>query len=238
MQVKYDTLINDSSRYSLKYKESGQRRNRNVSKLKVTNNLVGRGGLVEGHDLMLVFSDPIVKCVLPDSIPLKCDTTLVYGAMAFEQDDDYGLKYRLKAPIEKGVNYSFELPDSVFFSIRHSTNDPIKVEFHVLRDDEYGNIYITVVPPKELKQVVVQLTDESGKKTLRQEVLVRTQEVLFEHLVPAKYKIRAILDSDANGKWSTGDYRKRTLPEIVVEYKDVLDLKTGWDIDLEEAWEL
>ena len=240
VQVKYDTLINDSSRYSLKFKETSgnRRRSREPEKLKVGNNLVSGGGLIEGHELTFTFSEPVLRCVLPDSIPLKCDTTLVYNTIAFEQADDYGLKYSLKTPVEKGVKYSFELPDSVFFGIRHRTNGPIKVDFHVLTDDEYGNIYITVSPPEGMRQVVVQLTDESGKKVLKQEVVTRKEEVVFEHLAPAKYKLRALLDADGNGKWSTGNYHRRTQPETVIEYKDPLELRAGWDIDLEEVWEL
>ena len=240
VQVKYDTLINDSSRYSLKFKESGanRRRNREPEKLKVDNNLANGGGLVAGHELTFTFSEPVVRCVLPDSIPLKCDTTLVYNAIVLEQTDDYGLKYSLKTPVEKGVKYSFELPDSVFFGIRHRTNGPIKTEFHVLTDDEYGNIYITVSPPEGMRQVVVQLTDESGKKVLKEEIIRQADEVVFEHLPPAKYKLRALLDADGNGKWSTGNYHRRTQPETVIDYKDPLELRAGWDIDLEEVWDL
>lgn len=238
VQVKLDTIINDSSHYNLKFKESSQRRNRKPETLKVSDNLVVNGGLIAGHYLTFTFSEPVVHCVLPDSIPLRCDTTLVYDTIAFEQADNYGLKFRLTTPIEAGVKYGLELPDSVFFGIRHRTNGPIKAEFHVLTDDEYGNIYITVLPPVDLKQVVVQLTDESGNKVVKEEIVKRPQEVLFEHLPPGKYKIRAIFDADGNGKWSTGNYHRRVLPEPVIEYKDVLDLKAGWDIDLEEAWEL
>ena len=61
---------------------------------------------------------------------------------------------------------------------------------------------------------------------------------MFEHLMPAKYKLRAIFDADGNGKWSTGNYHHRTLPETVIDYKDPLEIKAGWDIDLDEAWDL
>ena len=61
---------------------------------------------------------------------------------------------------------------------------------------------------------------------------------MFEYLAPAKYKLNAILDADGNGKWSTGKYHRRILSETIVEYKDELDLKAGWDIDLDEIWDL
>ena len=239
VQVKYDTVINDSSRYSLKFKESGgnRRRKREVEKLKVSNNLLGRGGLIAGEDLILTFSEPIVDYQMRDSTVFKRDTIICYNQLAFEPVDEDGLKYRLTTPFAADSSYSFEIPDSVFWGIRGRTNDPIRIDFHVLKDDEYGNIYITVAPPESMKQVVVQLTNENGK-VLKEEIITTRQEVMFEHLMPAKYKLRAILDADSNNKWSTGNYHRHTLPETVIEYKDPLEIKAGWDIDLDDAWDL
>ena len=83
----------------------------------------------------------------------------------------------------------------------------------------------------------MQLTNESGK-VLKEETITQKQEVMFDYLMPAKYKLRTLLDADGNGKWSTGNYHHHALPETIVEYKDALDLKAGWDIDLEEVWDL
>jgi hypothetical protein len=239
VQVKYDTVINDSSRYSLKFKEAGGNRRRKTEpkKLTVSNNLLNRVGLIPGQDLILKFSEPIISYQMSDSAVFKCDSTVYYGRLAFEPADEYGMKYRLTTPFSADSSYSFEIPDSVFWGIRGRTNDVIRADFHVLKDDEYGNIYITVAPPKGMKQVVVQLTDESGK-VLKEEAITHKQEVMFDYLMPAKYKLRAILDADGNGKWSTGNYHHHTLPETILDYKDPLELKAGWDIDLEEVWNL
>ncbi len=239
VQVKYDTVINDSSRYSLKFKEAGgnRRRKSEPKKLTVNNNLLGRGGLIPGQDLILKFSEPIFSYQMRDSAVFKHDSTIYYDRLAFEPADVFGMKYRLTTPFSADSSYSFEIPDSVFWGIRGRTNDVIKTDFHLLKDDEYGNIYITVVPPEGMKQVVVQLTDESGK-VLKEENIKQKQEVMFDYLMPAKYKLRALLDADGNGKWSTGNYHRHTLPETILDYKDPLDLKAGWDIDLEEVWDL
>ena len=237
VHIKLDTIINDSSRYSLKFRESNQRRNRQPEKLKVSNNLVGQGGLTPGSDLILQFSEPVIQYVMSDSARFRRDTVNLASPPDFEPVGDYGMRYRLKAEIEEGVNYHIELPDSVFFGIRGRTNDPVKLDFHRLKDDEYGNIYITVAPPEGMRQVVVQLMEESGK-VLRQQTITQTEEVVFEHLPPSKYKLRALLDADGNGKWSTGNYHRHTLPETILDYKDPLDLKAGWDIDLDEVWQL
>ena len=239
IQVKYDTLINDSSRYSLKYKEpkSNRRLKRGPENLKVSNNLIGHGGLIPGETLTLKFSEPIVRYAMRDSAIFKCDSIIYYDTLAFEPADENGLTYRLVNPIAVDTNYSIEIPDSVFFGIRNRTNEAIKLDFHVMNDDEYGNIYITVEPPRVMKQVVVQLTNEGGK-VLKEQIITKKEEVMFDYLMPAKYKLRAILDADGNGKWSTGNYHRHSLPETVVDYKDPLDLKAGWDIDLDEVWDL
>ena len=239
VQVKHDTVINDSSRYSLKFKEpgGGRRRKAEPKKLGVTVNLFNKTGLIPGQDLLLKFSEPIVSCQMPDSTIFKCDSTVYYDRLAFEPADEYGMTYRLTTPFSADSSYSFELPDSVFWGIRGRTHEAIKASFHVLKDNEYGNIYITVIPPEGMKQVVVQLTNESGK-ILKEQVITQKEEVMFEYLMPAKYKLRALLDADGNGKWSTGNYHHRALPETLLDYKDPLDLKAGWDIDLEDAWDL
>ena len=239
VQVKYDTLINDSSRYSLKFKETkaNRRLKREPEKLKVSSNLAGRGGLIQGDTLTLKFSEPIVRYAMRDSAIFKCDSIIYYDTLAFEPADEQGLKYRMTTPFSADSSYSIEIPDSVFFGIRNRTNDVIKLDFHVLKDDEYGNIYITVVPPKGMKQVVVQLLNES-EKVLKEQMITKKEEVMFDYLMPAKYKLRAILDADGNGKWSTGNYHRHSLPETIVNYKDPLELKAGWDIDLDEVWDL
>ena len=236
VQVKYDTVINDSSRYSLKFKDK-KGRNKKPEPLKVKNNLIGRGALVHDDTLTLTFSEPIVRYAMRDSAVFKCDTLVFYDTLAFEPADEQGMKYRLVNPITDDVNYHIEIPDSVFFGIRNRTNEAIKLDFHVVNDDEYGNIYITVVPPTGMKQVVVQLTNESGK-VVKEQVITKNSEVMFDYLMPTKYKLRAILDADGNGKWSTGNYHHHTLPETIIDYIDVLDLKAGWDIDLSDPWEL
>jgi hypothetical protein len=236
VQVKYDTVINDSTHYSLKFKDKNAR-GKKKEKLKVTNNTIIKGGLKPGEDFILSFSEPVVRYQPNDSTLFKHDTLVTYGGLTFEPADEHGMKYRLVYPIKADTNYHIEIPDSVFFGIRGRTNEAIKADFHILSDDEYGNIYITVAPPEGIKQVVVQLTDDKGK-VLKEEIIKREQEVMFEYLAPAKYKLNAILDADGNGKWSTGKYHRRTLSETIIEYKDALDLKAGWDIDLDEIWEL
>ena len=60
----------------------------------------------------------------------------------------------------------------------------------------------------------------------------------FWYLPPGKYKLQAILDADGNEKWSTGNYRAGFLPETIVDFGKDLEIRGGWDIDLDEEWKI
>ena len=71
-----------------------------------------------------------------------------------------------------------------------------------------------------------------------EQVIDTATRVAFTQLLPGKYKLQALIDADRNRKWSSGNFHRRFLPETIVPYKDELDLKANWDIDLDEVWEL
>ncbi|MBR4148075.1 MAG: Ig-like domain-containing protein [Bacteroidales bacterium] len=221
VNIQYDTLINESTVFSLKYKDTKQRPSKTTSTLKVSNNL-RNNMLMPGEDFILRFTEPIIE--------------IAQNPLVFEKADDYGMAYRLLTPLGDTASCTFNLPDSVFFSIRGRTNDSISVRFKNAIEKDLGNLFITVVPP-ENTQVVVQLLN-SRKAVVDQKTIDSATRVEFRQLLPEKYQVKAILDSDRNGQWSTGNFHKRFLPETILEYKDVLEVKAGWDIDLDDPWEL
>ena len=221
--IHYDTLVNDETHYSLKYRETKQqRRGKKDNFLKVKTNLRNKL-LMPGNDFILKFAEPIVE-VHP------------YDTLQFEQIDEYGMQFRLIATVEDSLKYAVNLPDSVFFSVRGKTNDTLSFSFSRAQRTDYGNIFIQVVPPEDC-QAVIELLNGQGK-VVDKRVIDTVQRLEFLQLAPDKYKLRAILDVDRNGRWSTGNYHLRFLPEPTILYKDELDLKSGWDIDLDEAWKL
>jgi hypothetical protein len=61
-------------------------------------------------------------------------------------------------------------------------------------------------------------------------------KVDFGYLLPGKYGIKAILDSNHNGKWDTGVFLKNKQPEKVLVHPKIFEVRTNWE--LEETWEL
>lgn len=235
--IHYDTLINDSTRFTLTQKESRQRRTA-PKPLNISNNL-RNNLLLPGEDLILKFSEPVTDIRIGDTSLLIAgtDSTYInYNKMDFEPADDHGMAYRLKKSIEDTLNYTFSIADSVFFSIRGKTNKATSLRFKRAKNSDLGNIILTVEPPFHT-QAVVQLLNNRGA-VVGERIIDSIQKLTFTQLLPEKYKIRAIIDNDCNGKWSTGNFHRRFLPETIIPYKDELDVKAGWDIDLDETWTL
>ncbi|MCQ2304978.1 MAG: Ig-like domain-containing protein [Bacteroidales bacterium] len=233
VQIKYDTLIDDSTHYNLVFKE---KKGQKAETLKISDNLVNNS-IMPDNVLTLAFGEPLLDFQLPDSVLFIADKDTLNEKPIFEKADEFGFRYKLKNTLEADKEYSIAIPDSVLFSIRQRTNAALNLKFHLAKEDEYGNIFITVVPPDNVPQVIVQLLNDKNK-IVDTQIITEKQEVEFWYLAPGKYKLKAILDADANGKWSTGNFHRHFLPETIIDYKDELDLKAGWDIDLKDEWKL
>lgn len=232
VQMKYDTIINDSTRYSLIFKNKKGK----TEMLKASDNLAN-GCILPESMLTLSFTEPIIDFQLTDSVLFIAGTDTLTEKPEFEKADEFGFRYSLKNELESDKEYSISIPDSTIFSIKGHANSAINLKFRQAKDEDFGNIFITVVPPEAVPQVVVQLLNAKGS-VVDTQIVTEKKELEFWYLAPGKYKLKAILDTDANGKWSTGNYHRHFLPETIIEYKDELDLKAGWDIDLDNVWEI
>lgn len=234
--INYDTLINDTLKFSLKKAKSFRLRKeeQKVSRLKIATN-VSAGKLKPEEDLILSFKEPITNITMRDTSWYIVNNDTIINDLQFEKIDSFGLKYKLDKTLSPEQTYKIIFPDSVFYSFKGITNDTTDISFKVPAVTEYGNIYINIEVPANIPQVIIQLTDEKDK-ILETKIIKETTKVAFTYLTPKKYKLRAILDSDGNGKWSPGHYGRKVLPESVIYHKDVFDVKANWDFDLEETW--
>ena len=244
VHIHFDTLINIESQFNLKYRET-QSKNRNKTKeLKVGDNLKNKM-LIAGEDLLLRFTEPVVDIRMHDTSMLIAGPDTLYNIMDFEPVDNDGMVYRLVTTVCDTLKYTLQMADSVFHSVRGRTNNAFTLQFKRAKESDMGNIFISVAPP-EGTQVIIQLLDNKDKvldtRIINDGVGLpqsdSTFRVGFTQLVPDKYKLQAIIDIDRNGQWSPGNFHQRFLPERIIPYKDVLDVKAGWDIDLEEVWEV
>ena len=235
--INYDTLINDTTQISLKNRKANLRRGKqeNISKSLEIKTNISAGKLTPEQDLILTFKEPITDIMMRDTSLYIVDNDTIINDLHFTKIDSFGLKYKLDKTLAPEKSYKIIIPDSVFYSFKGVTNDTTEFSFKVPEISQYGNIFVTVEVPENVPQIIVELLDDKDKFIARQ-IISETQKIEFKYLSPKKYKLKAIIDKDGNGKWSPGNYGKKLLPEPIYFHKDVFDVKANWDIDLEETW--
>ncbi|MCQ2307224.1 MAG: Ig-like domain-containing protein [Bacteroidales bacterium] len=241
--INYDTIIKDTTHYSLKMRKAVKpnKRKKNeeevvVKRLNIKDNAAGNK-LKPNQQLILSFNDPVVDVAMRDTMWFITAKDTIYNDLRFTKVDEYGFKYKVEKNFKPEEKYQIIIPDSVFFGFRGLTNDTLKLNFSVPELAQYGNIYLTVEVPENVPQIIVDLLDTKDK-LIDKQIITKTQEVVFEYLDAGKYKLRATYDMDANGEWSPGNFKHKIQPEKIVFYKTELDVKANWDIDLDEPWEL
>mgnify|MGYP003440374871 FL=1 len=237
LTINYDTLINDTTVMSLKVRKTNNRRNKKeetVKSLNIATNVSG-GKLSPEQSLILSFKEPVTDVMLRDTSWYITGKDTIINDLHFEKVDTFGLRYKLDKTFKPENSYKIIIPDSVFYSFKGLTNDTTEISFKVPATSEYGNLFVTVEMPQNVPQIIVELLDERDK-LVRRQIITKTSKVDFKYLAPKKYKLKALVDRDGNGRWSPGDFSKKQLPEEVYFHKDVFDIKANWDIDLEEVW--
>jgi len=138
-------------------------------------------------------------------------------------------KNRMLMDFEKEADeiyYLNLLPNSItdFFG---ETNDTINYRLSTGGYADFGNLRLNLAG-EITYPIIVQLTD--AKEKLYREIYVSEAKALdFNTLEPGNYLVRIIFDSNANGKWDTGNYLKKIQPEKVIYYPSVIEMRANWE---------
>jgi uncharacterized protein (DUF2141 family) len=132
-------------------------------------------------------------------------------------------------------SYKLLVEDSAFCDLSGLCNDSSIFVFKVKSLEDYGVLIVDINLPEESGQYIIQLMDDK-EKVIQEKIIVSSGLNGFEYLKPGNYKLKAIFDSNSNGKWDTGNYKKNVLPELVEYYPLPLSIRANWD--LQEEWKL
>ena len=100
----------------------------------------------------------------------------------------------------------------------------------VIEERKYGNL--TIISTVN-QQCIFQLFQNNK---IINEFIFTEQPFLLTDIVPGKYQIKYIADSNRDEKWTTGSWEKITQAEQVINYPSEITIRYNWDLELE--WEL
>ena len=201
-----------------------------IEKLKIT--LTTEAGKVRYYEPFTLRFDQPVQYIDQDSAILLYspkDTTL----LAFHKTDSLGMIWQSNKIPEALTNYRVIVKDSTFISVLGIKNKKEDFSATSTGPEMYGQLIINLNDFKK-GSWFFELLDEKDKKI--KTIVPEENKVLISKLLPAKYKLRAIFDSNRNNRWDPGDYFSKRQPEPILYYPQLIEIRANWD--LEEQWML
>ncbi len=141
-------------------------------------------------------------------------------------DSSY-MRYVIDLPWEASAKYVFETDSAAFLDIYGNVSKAEKASLTIRSLEEYSTLRVKVEPFDTA--VMIQVLDEKDK-VLRTE-RATAEGTLFKYLAPKSYYLRAFIDKNGDGEWTTGDYLTRRQPEPVYYFSNKLTLRANWDFE-------
>ena len=182
------------------------------------------GGILNLKDtLFFLTNNPIVK-IDTSRINFKQSDSINFPYEAFISKKENKIGFLFEKKYKKP--YKINLYPNALTDIFNTTNDTISSLFRTRGTEDYGEISVTIENPKKIP-VIIQLTDINDA-TIVQETSSENKNILFDLLIPQKYKLRIIYDSNQNGIWDTGNYLEKKQPEHVEYFPDTQEVRANW----------
>ncbi len=227
-----DTLI-----FATEIKSKENTRNKNVperSNLTFTASTSGSRYLELNRPFVFTASTPVVSL---DSSMIRIINTTSHDTLKpllVQALDSIGRKTMIKHAWVEGADYQVLLPKGAVTDIYGETNDSLTFGFKVRTKEEYGLIKIKLSGNAHPESMIFQLLTEKGV-VVAEKQNIKGDVVLFDYLLPGKYRVKAIVDENHNGRWDTGSLIRRKQPEKAMMHPKVMDVRGNWE--LEEPWD-
>lgn len=140
-------------------------------------------------------------------------------------------EYRLFYPWEEKTSYRLDISDSAFKDHYDQYSRKDRSLFTSKSQKDYATLLLHVKTGRVNGQVILQLVDEAETRVAYEFILHRSADISIDYVLPGSYKIKYIYDTNSNGKWDNGDFRRKKQPEQVGYFKESINIKAYWDLE-------
>lgn len=126
----------------------------------------------------------------------------------------------------EGNRYKISFLPGAFTDFYGNQNDTLNFSANTKLLSTYGNLRLNL--SNAIYPVIIQLVSAKGVVEAEQIVDV-PGPIDFINLNPGSYFLRAVFDTNKNGRYDAGNFLLKTQPERVSYAKEVLEVRAGWD---------
>lgn len=149
--------------------------------------------------------------------------------------DSTSLRYDLIYQLAQKTEYKLMIDDSAFRSSMGLFNKKSNYNFTTATNEDYGILRIKMTTSQPGTNHLIHWCDDKDK-ILRIYQFSADTVLNLPNLLPGKYKLKAILDSNGNNRWDTGNYMQSIQPEKTIVREPLIEIRANWE--LEEEWRL
>lgn len=218
-----------------KVKETKGRRGREERTNALSVSLNNSGELFK--PLSLSFSYPIRPT---DSIPVRIVAKRKYSGndtsfVTLSVPDTFVMSLPIPFKFAEKVPYELMLPDSSLHGYDGAWNDTVVASFTTKTEKDYGTLRLTYRIPDNGRVYVATLLTSSNAE-LRSDRLTSSTTIVYDKLLAGKYKVKLLEDVNDNGKWDTGNYKEKRLPEVIQFLSKSLNVRGYWELEETFEW--
>lgn len=176
------------------------------------------------------FNHPVVMAEM-DSVILKEDEDTIKFTTSSDHPAlrNFYIHYDWKA----GKKYNLLIKPNTFKDFYQLQNDTFQTSFTAGTPEDYGNLMLSVGLPEGGAPHILQLLNDKDK-VVEEKVVTKSELITFALLSPGSYKLKMIVDENANGKWDTGNYLQQRQAESIILYTGpAATIRANWDLELE-----
>ena len=197
-------------------------RKKAIDSLKINSNVTNILDLKD--TLTLTSNNPVTKIDTSKILLLNKDSVTVSFTHLQEKQTN---KIHFLFDKEYNSNYRLTFLPKALTDIFETQNDTLKYIFNTKEPEDYGSISLTI-NKNSTSQICLELVKESDQKIIQKIIVSDSKNVQFELIPPGRYILRAIIDTNDNNKWDTGNYLKKIQPENVIYFPTIFNIKANW----------
>ncbi|MGB3801924.1 MAG: Ig-like domain-containing protein [Lewinella sp.] len=191
------------------------------------------GRVNPGEGIQLIFNRPLTS-VDTGLVRLYRDTFPDPVAYSYSIDTLYPAELRVRAGWSEDSPYYLEMLPGALTDWYGTTNsDTIARSLNVASREDYGTLTLTIQNINPTLSYILRLINQDG------DVIVGTRRFITERfeyvaeyrsLSPGNYLVELVYDSNANGRFDSGDLRFGTQPEAIQRF-EIEELRANWEVE-------
>ena len=123
-------------------------------------------------------------------------------------------------------SYRIQALPEAFSDFFDNRNDTLNFNTRTKEQSDYGNIRVNI--QNGVYPLIVQLVDQKGEVVMER-YSTQAGPIDFLDVNPGKYEMRAIFDTNGNGKYDTGNYLLKLQPERVSYMTELEEVRAYYD---------